>query len=289
MSSLREEHEESQPAQGAAPPTPHATLQNVRHFINPMGVAAHPGNPMFPNNPGRQFNVMQPVIPASLPVNDGLVRVRGVKPYQPPPTGSAGMQAQVQQQVQVPPQAQMQAQAQAHAHAQVQHMIGTRGTVPQSVPIVSPVDHNQMVKITTRAVSPVPHPLMNAGPHPLMGTVPQPTPDSGSIFSTPTVNKPDRFVIMVGNSAHHENERVMPIWDAYKKEVMDNTLSAPVIIRQYDMNDEPETINTLRQKLDLNPIAGPSIFRVDLSSGQPRVMRFMSPVTVPNLRDFSQF
>jgi hypothetical protein len=193
-----------------------------------------------------------------------VMTVNGVKPYQGPPMGSSVRPMQVQ-----PPQS--------------------------VVRTISPVPNRGVQINTVRTMSPVPavhnHPMNPVGTS-MVHMTKASTPSifrPGSPVPMPSEDKPNRFVIMVGDSAHRENERVMPIWNAYKNSINTIPGGSPVVIKQFDASQQQEAVNSLRDKLNLDNLTGPTVYRVDLSSGQPQVMRFLRPVTLDNLRDFSSF
>lgn len=242
-----------------APVAPVADIRNVKQFIDPMSA------PQF--NPARmQQNIH------NQPQN--FVTIRGVKPYQPLPPNAVRVLPPFSGPITGPMNRPFAVQAPNPI------MVGTKGIVPESATIVSPVDPNQTLKITTRVVSPVPDSRSNNSTIFLRNI----TNDSDN-----TDSKPNRFVIMVGDSSHRETPRVMPIWDAYKQEILNGYQKIPIIIRQLDIREQPETVDTLKNKLNLNPITGPTIYRVDLSSGKPNVVRFANPFTLGNLREFGNF
>ena len=273
------------------------TAQSVKQFINPTTAPVHPTSTFTPSSMIRQsVNAMSVATNPAQQPQAGLRVINGVKPYQPPPTsGSRTMPMNLPGQPPQPTLTSFSHPTQPVSPTRAVMMVSPTNSMdnPSNNPTVSP----QMVRITTRVTSPLNSPVVghlvehvNSPPHsPVVGRVVSPS--ASNIFgpSEGELNRPDRFMIMVGNSAHQENSRVMPIWDAYKQEVMSNNVPVPLVVRQYDASSEPKTVDTLRQKLNLNPITGPAIYRIDLSAGRPRVMRFGQPITLRNLRDFSRF
>lgn len=277
------------------------TAQSVKQFINPTTAPVHSTSTSYAMSTIRQS--INPMSVATNPVQQpqaGFRVINGVKPYQPPPTsGSRTMPMNLPGQPPQPTLASFSHPTQPVSPTRTVMMVSPTNPMnnPSNNPSNNPTVSPQLVRITTRATSPLNSPMVgrlvehvNSPPHsPVVGRVVSPS--ASNIFgpSEGGLNRPDRFMIMVGNSAHQEHSRVMPIWDAYKQEVMSNNVPVPLVVRQYDASSEPETVDTLRQKLNLNPITGPAIYRIDLSAGHPRVMRFGQPITLRNLRDFSRF
>jgi hypothetical protein len=305
ISSLREEEPVNRtPPPMAAPPSM-APPTMAPPSMAPPPMMAPPMGPQLMVPP--QFN--QPQLGR---FNDNnITRIRGVKPYQgPPPAGARVFSAPAGTMGVVPSVAHVTSPVDSSKMVRITTRVVSPSPNSGSTITSRPIVSSTIVPVAGPAVGPVAiarsfggpamRPAMGPAMGPVMGqvagpvtrvvgSVGSPIPDSSSIFRTGESDKPNRFVIMVGDAGHRENDRIMPIWNAHKQEIMETPERVPIVVRQFDLRSDGDTIDALRQKLDLNPVTSPSIYRVDLSSGKPRVMRFTQPVTLGNLRDFSRF
>jgi hypothetical protein len=111
------------------------------------------------------------------------------------------------------------------------------------------------------------------------------------ISTNRTIQNNDRFMVMIDDSQSHQRDlqEFRPIWEAYR-DINTGSRSNPVIVRRYDLHEHDHLIRELEKKLSIN--REPGVYRVDLSSGRPKVVKFeqkQHPITLENLRRFSDF
>lgn len=157
---------------------------------------------------------------------------------------------------------------------------------PKGVRMYQPVPSGA-TRIFTTETRPTPGPqIMAAASSPIIS---QSIPTGQKIMrvSSPVPGQPDRFVVFVTNSKLGDAKRVQPVWKA-----LSQSHNIPsVLLRKFDLGDPSQRQYTkdLQQRLRIDPSYVPAVYRVDLSSGSPRVVRFSDSVTLENLKKFVGF
>lgn len=89
--------------------------------------------------------------------------------------------------------------------------------------------------------------------------------------NTFNINNANRFLIRLTDPNSREGSGSNSIWDTYKNNAP--TLGNSVTIRQYDMQRQRDMIEKLQRSLNMKSPMNKGIYKIDLSSGQPNVIK----------------
>lgn len=97
-----------------------------------------------------------------------------------------------------------------------------------------------------------------------------------------TNEEPNRFIVILGDSTNSVSQGAYDVWNQFES-------SAPqrVVLRKYDVTQDRSHIDRLRDRLSLDVSSLPMVYKVDLTSGTPKVVRFAHPITLANLQEFN--